>query len=199
MNMNIFNNSYGYYKSIIALVLGIVLVVWPESAVNLIIIVLGALALLFGTVSIVVSLKKEESESNKKSLLTMNGLASVVLGLVLIIFPTFFAGVVMFLFGAMLLVSGVFEISNLVSLKKSVDIPVSLFVGPVITALCGIIIFFNPFATTKLIFIFFGASLILYAITSYLSTHKVNSLLNDLKSKSEKDSFVKDVDFEEVD
>ena len=197
--MNIFNNSYGYYKSIIALVLGIVLVVWPESAVNLIIIVLGALALLFGTVSIVVSLKKEESESNKKSLLTMNGLASVVLGLVLIIFPTFFAGVVMFLFGAMLLVSGVFEISNLVSLKKSVDIPVSLFVGPVITALCGIIIFFNPFATTKLIFIFFGASLILYAITSYLSTHKVNSLLNDLKSKSEKDSFVKDVDFEEVD
>ena len=199
MKMNIFNNSYGYYKSIIALVLGIVLVVWPESAVNLIIIVLGALALLFGTVSIVVSLKKEESESNKKSLLTMNGLASVVLGLVLIIFPTFFAGVVMFLFGAMLLVSGVFEISNLVSLKKSVDIPVSLFVGPVITALCGIIIFFNPFATTKLIFIFFGASLILYAITSYLSTHKVNSLLNDLKSKSEKDSFVKDVDFEEVD
>ena len=153
--------------------------------------------MLLGAVSLIFSKKPEEGQN--RSLLSLNGIASLVFGLILVIFPTFFAGIIMFLFGAILLIVGVSEVANLISVRRETKAPASLFLGPVITTACGIVIFFNPFSTIEWLFIFFGISLLVYALTEFLSTKKIRKIYKDFTASKEKESdLIEDVKYEEV-
>lgn len=192
-----FDRSYGYSRAVLAAILGIVLIIWPGTAVRTIIIVIGAVLMLLGAVSLIFSKKPEEGQN--RSLLSLNGIASLVFGLILVIFPTFFAGIIMFLFGAILLIVGVSEVANLISVRRETKAPASLFLGPVITTACGIVIFFNPFSTIEWLFIFFGISLLIYALTEFLSTKKIRKIYRDFTASKEKESdLIEDVKYEEV-
>ena len=192
-----FDRSYGYSRAVLAAILGIVLIIWPGTAVRTIIIVIGAVLMLLGAVSLIFSKKPEEGQN--RSLLSLNGIASLIFGLILVIFPTFFAGIIMFLFGAILLVVGVSEVANLISVRRETKAPASLFLGPVITTACGIVIFFNPFSTIEWLFIFFGISLLIYALTEFLSTKKIRKIYRDFTASKEKESdLIEDVKYEEV-
>ena len=192
-----FDRSYGYSRAVLAAILGIVLIIWPGTAVRTIIIVIGAVLMLLGAVSLIFSKKPEEGQN--RSLLSLNGMASLIFGLILVIFPTFFAGIIMFLFGAILLIVGVSEVANLISVRRETKAPASLFLGPVITTACGIVIFFNPFSTIEWLFIFFGISLLIYAITEFLSTKKIRKIYRDFTASKEKESdLIEDVKYEEV-
>lgn len=192
-----FDRSYGYSRAVLAAILGIVLIIWPGTAVRTIIIVIGAVLMLLGAVSLIFSKKPEEGQN--RSLLSLNGMASLIFGLILVIFPTFFAGIIMFLFGAILLIVGVSEVANLISVRRETKAPASLFLGPVITTACGIVIFFNPFSTIEWLFIFFGISLLIYALTEFLSTKKIRKIYRDFTASKEKESdLIEDVKYEEV-
>jgi len=192
-----FDRSYGYSRAVLAAILGIVLIIWPGTAVKTIIIVIGAVLMLLGAVSLIFSKKPEEGQN--RSLLSLNGIASLVFGLILVIFPTFFAGIIMFLFGAILLIVGVSEVANLISVRRETKAPASLFLGPIITTACGIVIFFNPFSTIEWLFIFFGISLLIYALTEFLSTKKIRKIYRDFTASKEKESdLIEDVKYEEV-
>lgn len=192
-----FDRSYGYSRAVLAAILGIVLIIWPGTAVKTIIIVIGSILMLLGAVSLVFSKKPEEGQN--RSLLSLNGMASLIFGLILVIFPTFFAGIIMFLFGAILLIVGVSEVANLISVRRETKAPVSLFLGPIITTACGIVIFFNPFSTIEWLFIFFGISLLVYALTEFLSTKKIRKIYKDFTASKEKESdLIEDVKYEEV-
>ena len=192
-----FDRSYGYSRAVLAAILGIVLIIWPGTAVRTIIIVIGAVLMLLGAVSLIFSKKPEEGQN--RSLLSLNGMASLIFGLILVIFPTFFAGIIMFLFGAILLIVGVSEVANLISVRRETKAPASLFLGPIITTACGIVIFFNPFSTIEWLFIFFGISLLVYALTEFLSTKKIRKIYKDFTASKEKESdLIEDVKYEEV-
>lgn len=192
-----FDRSYGYSRAVLAAILGIVLIIWPGTAVRTIIIVIGAVLMLLGAVSLIFSKKPEEGQN--RSLLSLNGMASLIFGLILVIFPTFFAGIIMFLFGAILLIVGVSEVANLISVRRETKAPASLFLGPIITTACGIVIFFNPFSTIEWLFIFFGISLLVYAFTEFLSTKKIRKIYRDFTASKEKESdLIEDVKYEEV-
>lgn len=192
-----FDRSYGYSRAVLAAILGIVLIVWPGTAVRTIIIVIGSILMLLGAVSLIFSKKPEEGQN--RSLLSLNGVASLVFGLILVIFPTFFAGIIMFLFGAILLIVGVSEVANLISIRRETKAPASLFLGPVITTACGIVIFFNPFSTIEWLFIFFGISLLVYSLTEFISTKKLRKIYKDFTSPKEKgNDLIEDVTYEEV-
>lgn len=190
-----YDRSYGYVRAIIALVAGIVLIAWPDTAVKTIIVILGAFLMAVGIVSVVLSnIGKWKTE--KTPLLTMNGLVDIVFGLVLVLFPTFFASIIMFLFGLLLLLFGLGELISLFQSRKVTDIPVTFFIAPIITTACGLIIFFNPFSTMEWLFIFFGIVLIFYSITQFVSTYSVRSKIHAIKKEEAK--IIQDVPFEEV-
>ena len=61
-----------------------------------------------------------------------------------IIFPKFFTGLIMFVFGLVLLIFGLGEIINLFRTAKVVRVPWPLYVGPALTLILGIVMFFCP-------------------------------------------------------
>ena len=84
-----FDRSYGYARAIIALAGGLILVIWPEAVKNSIMIILGALILAVGLVSLIMSYTGKWKKE-KVPLLLLNSIVDIAFGLVLIIFPDFF-------------------------------------------------------------------------------------------------------------
>ena len=100
-----FDRSYGYARAIIALAGGLILVIWPEAVKNSIMIILGALILAVGLVSLIMSYTGKWKKE-KVPLLLLNSIVDIAFGLVLIIFPDFFMSVIFFVFGLILLIFG---------------------------------------------------------------------------------------------
>lgn len=192
-----FDRTYGYSRAIISAILGTVMVIWPDSAVRTIIITIGAVLMLLGAITFIFS--KRPDENTNRSILSINGVSSLIFGLVLVIFPSFFAGIIMFLFGAILLIIGLSETATLISARKENQVPFSLFIGPLLTTICGVVIFFNPFSTIEWLFIFFGAALLMYSLTEFISTRKLRKIYQSTaKSKGEGEDLIQDTEYEEV-
>jgi uncharacterized membrane protein HdeD (DUF308 family) len=192
-----FDRSYGYSRAIISAIIGLVLVIWPDTAVKSIVIVIGAALLLMGAVTMIFSKRPEEDRN--RSILSINGAVSLIFGLVLVVFPTFFVGIIMFLFGAILLIIGIGEVASVLSARNETNAPLSLITGPIITTLCGVVIFFNPFSTMEWLFVFFGISLLVYSLTEFISTKKLRKIYKDMAdTKASTGNLIQDIEYEEV-
>ena len=79
-----FDRSYGYARAIVALIGGLVLVIWPEQVKNYSMYILGALILLIGIVNIALYYTGKWKRE-KTSLLMLNSIVDIAFGLVLLI------------------------------------------------------------------------------------------------------------------
>ena len=204
-----FDRSYGYAKSIVALLFGLVLVIWPEVIKKYIIFILGAIILTIGIVSLAIAfIGKWKSE--KVPLLKLNAIVDTIFGLLLLIFPGFFAKLMMFVFGICLLVFGVSDIVNLIRTNKLFKIQWWLYIGPIVTFIIGVVMFFFPESSSNWLFILFGIALLIFAITEFVSTYIIRKgikqfkqdIENEVKKSEAKpviEPLIKDVPYEEVD
>lgn len=175
-----FDRSYGYARAIIALAGGLILVIWPEAVKNSIMIILGALILAVGLVSLIMSYTGKWKKE-KVPLLLLNSIVDIAFGLVLIIFPDFFMSVIFFVFGLILLIFGLGEIINLFRTAKAVRVPWPLYIGPLITLVLGVIMFFNPSWVSSALFVVFGAALLLYSVSEFASTYTIRRRMKDME------------------
>ena len=181
-----FDRSYGYARAIIALVGGLILVIWPGTVKNSIMIILGSLILAVGIVSIVLSYTGKWRKE-KVPLLLLNSIVDIAFGLVLIIFPKFFTGLIMFVFGLILLIFGLGEIVNLFRTAKAVRVPWPLYIGPAVTLILGVAMFFFPDKSGNALFVIFGATLLLYSISEFASTYTIRKEMKNVEVEIEKD------------
>ncbi|HIR33822.1 MAG TPA: DUF308 domain-containing protein [Candidatus Coprenecus merdigallinarum] len=188
-----FDRSYGYSRAIIALIGGLVLVVWPEAVKNSIMIILGALILAVGLVSLILSYTGKWKKE-KVPLLLLNSIVDIAFGLVLIIFPKFFAELIMFVFGLVLLVFGLGEIINLFRSAKTVRVPWPLYIGPAITLILGIVMFFFPDRSSNAVFVVFGATLLLYSVSEFASTYTIRREMKNIVVDTETDGSVRQIE-----
>lgn len=181
-----FDRSYGYARAIIALVCGLILVIWPAAVKNSIMIILGALILAVGLVSLIMSYTGKWKKE-KVPLLLLNSIVDIAFGLVLIIFPKFFTGLIMFVFGLVLLVFGLGEIINLFRTAKAVRVPWPLYIGPAVTLILGIVMFFFPEQSGNTLFVLFGATLLLYSVSEFASTYTIRRAMKNVEMEIDKE------------
>lgn len=181
-----FDRSYGYARAIIALVGGLILVIWPAAVKNSIMIILGALILAVGLVSLIMSYTGKWKKE-KVPLLLLNSIVDIAFGLVLIIFPKFFTGLIMFVFGLVLLIFGLGEIINLFRTAKAVRVPWPLYIGPAVTLILGIVMFFFPEQSGNTLFVLFGATLLLYSVSEFASTYTIRRAMKNVEMEIDKE------------
>ena len=153
--------NYAAISSICALLVGILLVVWPEVAVNYLVITIGALFFLPGVLGVFgyfMSSGKQEAQA----------MGSALLGLWLMVMPAFFVGILMYLLGALLVLGGLNQLIRLIAVRNQVHVPVILYVIPVLVLGSGLLILFNPFEAANVPFIILGVSAIIYGITDLI-------------------------------
>lgn len=191
-----YDNTNGYIRAAITLIIGIVMVAWPEAVKKYIVTIIGSIVLLMGVISIIIAYAGKWKEKTQP-LITLNSVFNVAFGLVLLVFPNFFADFVVFVFGILLIIFALFEIIGLVKALKEVRLPWQLFIGPVVTLTTGIVLLCRPDTGGNLIFILFGSALIVYSVSEFLSTYRIRSLLKKSAPKAG-ETFVKDIPYEET-
>ncbi len=158
-------------RVIFALVVGLILVIWPNDAANFIVIAVGILFLISGVVSLIGYMMKR-SKKDVNAALPLEGVGSFLFGLWLIITPGFFTNIIMFILGFIMILAGIFQISQLTAAKKQVTVPLGFYVIPCLVLIAGIIVVFLPKESIHTIFMIIGISSLVYAASELVNMFK---------------------------
>lgn len=170
--------NYSIIRCICALVIGVLLVAWPEAAIIYLVITIGVLFLVPGLISVFGYLTAGKQSSRS---FPVAGLGSLLFGLWLMIMPAFFVGILMYVLGAILVLAGISQIVNLSAARSWTVVPGGFFVIPVLVLIAGIVVLFNPFTAATVPFIILGVSSIVYGLSDLIS-------ITRFREKKEKDT-----------
>ena len=162
--------NYAAMSSICALIIGILLVVWPDVAINYLVITIGVLFLLPGLFGLFTyfSVARKQQEAGVHMAFPVIALGSTLFGFWLMISPAFFVSILMYVLGVLLVLGGLSQIMNFVTLRTYAHVPVGVFVIPVLLLLAGIVVLCNPFEVATIPFMILGISGIIYGATDLI-------------------------------
>lgn len=158
--------SNSIIRCVCALVLGILLVVWPEAAIIYLVITVGVLFLVPGLFSVFGYLSRGRQQGMS---FPIAGLGSLLFGLWLMVMPAFFVGILMYVLGAVLVLAGISQLVNLSAARSWTVVPGGFFVVPVLVLIAGLVVLFNPFTVATVPFIVLGVSSIVYGVSDLVN------------------------------
>ena len=170
---SLFHPTYGIIRSIIALLLGLSLVIWPGVAVDAFVRILGAVMILVGGVALGINFLGKERLG---FLFASTGIIAVVFGIILLAFPDFFVNLLSYLFGILMLFFSIGEIATLLSAGKYTKVKFAFYIIPILIFLAGIFLIVRPMDAAKAVFIFFGIALMFYAVFEFVLAIKFSKV-----------------------
>ena len=199
------NRFNGPFRALIALVLGVVMIVYNEQAMDFVVKIIAAFLLASGFVSLAVGLRKKNESSSK--LMTFNAVVDVVIAALLFLFSGSVANLIIYLIGFVVLGFGIFQLIALISANRVSKVGVMAFVMPVLVIGAGAFLLFNPEFIKSSISLFAGVALLIYGVSELLSSWKMKKAIDEYeitrnpqaKQTEEPAVQVKDVDYEKVD
>lgn len=158
--------SYSVIKGICAVIMGVLLVTWPETAILYLVIAIGAMFLVPGAVAVLNYIFKGREQG---AMFPIVSVGSLLFGLWLMISPAFFVGILMYVLGAVLVFAGISQIMQLVNARGWTQVSFGYYVMPVLILIAGLVVLLNPFAAATVPFIILGVSSIVYGITDIIN------------------------------
>lgn len=164
--------NIGILRGVLAIILGVVLVMWPEAAIIYMIMVIGACFLLPGIYSIVGYFLRNKENEVTSPMFPLDGLGSLLLGAWLLIMPHFFVNILMYLLGAVLVLAGIQQIASLIRARKWSIVPYGFYVLPSLILLVGILILVYPMDVMANTLTVFGVATLFYGINELINWYK---------------------------
>lgn len=158
--------NYSVIRGICAIIMGVLLVAWPEAAIVYLVIAIGAMFLVPSLFSLVGYFVKGRQ---MRMMFPIISLGSLLFGLWLMVSPAFFVGILMYVLGAALVFAGISQIVQLVNARGWTQVPVGYYIMPILILLAGLIVLLNPFAAAAIPFIILGVSSIVYGVTDIIN------------------------------
>lgn len=168
--MNYMNHAI--LRSALAVVLGVVLVLWPETSIAYLVITIGVLFILPGVVSILHFFTAERDDYTPSPTFPVEAAGSILFGIWLVVMPHFFVNILMYVLGGLLLIAGAHQIVMLVRARKYRSVGWGFYVIPVMLTLTGAVILANPFGVASMAFIVFGVAAMVYGVTELINVYR---------------------------
>lgn len=165
--MNAFQNPL--VRIIAAIAIGLLLMLYPHAALPTILLIIGILVGVPSLYTILAYLLS--GASKRKEPFPVLSAILLLFGCSLILVPSWYIGVTIYVLGGVLVLIGVYQLLYLLTLKKSVKRKAGWvsYLLPVLILLIGIEILVNPFSSTERVIVgTFGAATLLYGITDLL-------------------------------
>ena len=161
--------SNSFLRTICALIIGLVLVMFPNEAGDYFVITIGVVFLIPALLSIIGYFAMSAEERRR---LPIEGIGSLLFGLWLIIMPGFFADLLTFVLGFILVLGGVQQIASLSAARRWMPVRVGFYIIPVLILIAGLVALFNPTEVRSTAFIIIGISSLVYAASELLNWFK---------------------------
>lgn len=153
------------FLSILYLILGIVLILWPTTVMDLICYAFGAILLLYGLFTII-GFCRNEDRNGGAFLGLFLGIVAVAVGAVMVLFPPLIQSIIPIILGLYIAVDGLLsvkrtlELHRMAYLRWNVNLILSL-----ISAALGIFVIFHPLLTEAALFRVIGVVLLYAGVT----------------------------------
>lgn len=189
------------YRSVLAILLGLALVVWPGAAIKYLIMLIGLIFLVTGLISFIVSYRSRPAGTD--GWVSFSGIGSILFGILLLAIPSAFAAVFMFLLGFVLLVAAIAQLVTLSAARQWGYVAPVSYVFPILILIAGIIVLFDPFKSAQSVFILFGLTAIFYGVTDLINRYHIEQLRKanqqvEQEKKMDTQPDIEDADYEEV-
>ena len=181
--------NYGVIRSVCALVVGVLLIVFPTDVPKYLVMAIGCLFIIPGLISLFVEYSKKEKSPWGTS---VSSIGSVLFGFWLMLMPNFFVRIFIYVLGAILVMAGVHQISRFTMMREYTKVPAGYYVFPVLILLAGLVVLANPFETTKIANVILGVSAIIYAIVDLIRIIRFRKVIEKIENP------IVDVEAEEV-
>ena len=160
-----------FATSIAYILIGVVLIMWPNKVEDVICSVLAACVVVVGLAKLIgYSVTKVESRISNDTNGFAIGISLVILGIFLWLKGTIIIAIIPFLLGLMITYKGLEGVQNVLNFKKfgyGVNKGV-LIVSLVITAF-GVLVMMNPFSTANFLFMMLGIGLLVSGLADLIS------------------------------
>ena len=170
----------GPMRALVALAVGIMMVIYPTSALTTVVKIIAAFMIASGVVSLVVGLRDKEKGS--LPLMSFNALIDLLLAILMFVFAPVIAKFVIYLIGFVLLAFGIVQIIAFLGARRVMAVSFGSFILPIVVTLIGGFILFNPFAESVMTTIA-GSALVLYGVSEFMSSWKMKKLRDFEDSK----------------
>lgn len=146
-------------QAVLAILLGLFLAIWPQTATISVVYLLAAGLALSGAASVVDYVRRRKKGASEGILIS--GLFLLVVALVVFIFPEVVAGLFSLILGALLVLSGLVSVARSIALRGFWgSMWIVMLTASALVAIGGIVIIVNPFATTLTFVLVLGVLLI---------------------------------------
>jgi uncharacterized membrane protein HdeD (DUF308 family) len=130
-------------RGILALVLGILIPLFPGAAILTLAILFGAYALVDGLVAIVAAVRMNHADYNW-IWLVLEGILGVIVGAITFFFTGLVALWLVFLFGAWAILTGILAIASAIRIRQAIANEILMILFGTISIVAGIAIFVFP-------------------------------------------------------
>lgn len=149
--------------------MGLVLVLFPEQAGDYLVITTGIIFLIPSLVGLV-GYFAQRAEARVR--FPLEGVGSLLFGLWLVVMPGFFADLLTYVLGFILVLGGLHQLSSLASARRWMPVPAGYYVLPALILVAGMVSLFNPVGVRSTAFVIIGASCLVYAVNELVSWFK---------------------------
>ncbi len=157
--------------SLMYLLLGVLLLVWPGQFIQIACYVIGALMIAFCVITVLGELRRK----NMNIITVMISIMIAAIGIVIIANPALVSSIIPVTFGLVLLVDGVINIRHAIGMKRYKERTWGpMLVMGLITLVLGVFILVHPYGTAQLAFRVLGAALIYNGISDIFILYNVN-------------------------
>ncbi len=204
------NRFSGWIRAAIAVLIGCVMVIKPETSLIFLVKIIAAVMIASGLVTLAYGIANRREGG--LTLLIFNTIVDIAIGVLLFIFPEVVASFVIILLGIVLLIFGIFQIAAMVSASAFVPLGFWSFILPVICAGGGVLLLFDPFDAASTMTLVAGIAVLVYGVSELFATWKMSRAMREYKIKYPSSSAdgrqpdsgidmsdVKDAEFEKVD
>ena len=195
--MKIFQSSI--FRAVCAIVVGVLLLKYPQDGVTWLTQAIGALFLLSGVIALIAywqarrhageyTITDQEGRvvSGAQPTFPIVGAGSVILGLVLVITPNAFINGLMYMLAAILILGGITQLMSLIAARRLGNVPFGYWVCPSLILLTGVFVIVKPMETAELPLMILGWCSLLYGVIELVNALKIHSLRKAIERQREK-------------
>lgn len=187
-----------YITSAILIVLGLLLTIRSDDTIVAISYLIGGAIIIIGVLAII-KFTRNLGKSFDNSFEIVYGIITIVFGILILSNPKMVATIIPFFIGGWIVIKSSFKIAYAIELKnRGSEKWKPTLITSIISALVGILIVFNPFKTSVLVFKIIGISILIYAILDIVSTIQIKKAFPKTTEANEETKVEKIETIEEI-
>ena len=198
-----------FFRAICSIVIGILLLKYPDNSVTWLTMAIGILFLLSGIIALISywTARRHAGEytitdaegnviSGSQPSFPIVGIGSAILGLTLLLSPDMFVRWLMYILGAMIILGSINQLIVLIAARRFGSIGAFFWIAPIVLLIVGILIFVKPMESAVLPLIILGWCMLVYGVTEVINSLMVYGLRKRMKRQQEE--IAKGLEAEEI-